>query len=357
MPLERLYGLATGIGSLPHSSPAEALQLIFTSFKEIPHWPQLPRRSADEGFVAQYLQPLLTREIIAVNQNGSPYFCATKPGWDERFLNFFELLLAASPPEAEESEFAMTQEAAAGFYAFLEKGGSLPSATRCVKGQISGPVTAGFFVADQDGRPAFYSDMLRELLAGTLARQAAWQVQRLAALGYPVLLFIDDPGIYSYGSSSAVGLGKREIQESLLKVIEGIHGKGALAGGHCCAGADWSLLLELPLEMLSFDAYSYFPSLLVYSDALISFLTGGGVLAWGIVPTSEAVLQESSASLLERLEQNMESLVKKGVPEDRLKKQLIITPSCGAGTLTIELAERIYRLAAELSSKICLDYA
>lgn len=356
MPLEQLYGLATGIGSLPHGSPAEALQLIFTSFKEIPHWPQLPRRSADEGFVAQYLQPLLTRQIIALNQNGSPYFCAADPGWDERFVDFLEMLLADPLPGKEESGLAMTPEAAAGFYTFLEQGGSFSSATRCVKGQISGPVTAGFFVSDQDGRPSFYSDMLRELLAGTLAGQAAWQARCLAALGYPVLLFIDDPAIYSYGSSSAVGLGKREIQESLQEVIEGIHGQGALAGAHCCAGADWSLLLELPLEMVSFDAYSYFSSLLVYSDALIPFLSAGGVLAWGIVPTSEAVLQESADSLLERLGHNIETLVKKGVPEDRLKKQLIITPSCGAGTLSIELAERIYRLAAELSDRIRLNY-
>ena len=192
---------------------------------------------------------------------------------------------------------------------------------------------------------------MREIINLVLARQAKWQVEKLKSLGFPVLLFIDDP-IYGYGSSTAVGLGREEIQDSLKAVIDPIHVSGGFTGIHCCAGADWSLLLELDLDVLSFDAFGYLPSLLGYSEQLNLFLNQGGVLAWGIVPTGEAAFQEDTSTLEKHLKNGMEALVKRGVDENRLNRQVMITPSCGTGTLSLELAERIYRLTVELQEKI-----
>jgi hypothetical protein len=348
MPVEELYGFATGIGSTPHTCPGEALALIDTYLKAVPHWPQLPRRSAAEGFAAQYLAPLFKRGLIALNAAGSPYFTTDDPHWEARAFSFYEMLL----DEKNLAEFAFPQEAAAGFYAFLESAERFPGAALCVKGQISGPVTLGFQVNDPYGRPSFYDDTLREILVKTLAGQARWQTQCLKSLGLPALVFIDDPGLYGYGSSISVGLGRSEIQSALGEVIEGIRGAGGMTGVHCCAGPDWSLLLELPLEMISFDAYAYFSSLQVYSKALDLFLANGGALAWGIVPASEQALEEDAGSLQRLLFERMETLAGQGVNEARLRRQLMITPSCGTGTLQPVLAERIYRLTASLADRL-----
>jgi methionine synthase II (cobalamin-independent) len=348
MPAEELYGLATGIGSTPHTVPGEALDLIFTYLKQIPHWPQLPRRGAAEGFSAQYLTPLLKRELIAFNDTGSPCFTAADPRWDERSCRFYEMLL----DEANLPEFAFPPDAAAGFYAFLAGRDRFTGETRCVKGQISGPVTVGFQVADPQGRPAFYNDALREILVKTLAEQARWQALALRELGLPVLIFIDDPGIFSYGSSAAVGLGRAEIQAGLTEIIEAVRAAGGLTGVHCCAGPDWSLLLELPLDLVSFDAYGYFPSLQVYGEALDRFLAAGGALAWGLVPASEQAMAEDASSLLRLLNQKVAALAAGGVDEARLRRQLIITPSCGLGTRPQELAERVYSLTAALAESL-----
>jgi hypothetical protein len=348
--LERLFGLSTGIGSLPHTTAAEALELVDTYFNQIPHWPQLPRRNKAEGFISQYLAPLIKREIVVFDAAGSPYFCTEHPQWEERCLQFYELLLNEDRPELL-AEFAFPVESAAGFYTFIDECRPLPGAALCVKGQLSGPVTVGFQVTGENRTPSFYNPSLREIIVKTLAAQARWQTRCLQSRGLPALLFIDDPGIYSFGSSSAVGLGRAEIQAGLSEIIEAIAAEGGLSGVHCCAGTDWSLLLELPLDLVSFDAYGYFPSMQVYGEALERFLARGGALAWGIVPTNEDAFEQDPASLCRMLEQKMETLARQGVDQARLRRQFIITPACGAGTLSVELAERIYRLTAELTDE------
>ncbi|MEW5785807.1 MAG: methionine synthase [Bacillota bacterium] len=352
MELEKLFGLATGIGSLPYTATAEALGVVFTYCKAIPHWPQLPRRNTAEGFAAQYLAPLFQRQIVSLGSNGASYFCRESRGWDDRVLQFYELLLAVEADGTGLEEFAFPPASAAGFYAFLENWERFPAEALCLKGQLSGPVTVGFQVKDNEGKPSFYNPSLREILVKTLAAQARWQAGRLAAAGLPALVFIDDPGLYCFGSSSAVGLGRETIQEALAEVIAGIRAGGGLVGAHCCAGTDWSLLFELPLDLVSFDAYEYFPSMQVYASALDRFLKRGGALAWGIVPTSEKAAQEDAASLTRLLDQKIETLVSQGVNQTRVRRQKIITPACGTATLSPDLAERIYRLTAALAGGI-----
>lgn len=349
---EQYYGLATGIGSLPYSSPDQAVDLIVSCFKQIPHWPQLPRRGSEEGLVSQYLHILLRQNIISLDEQQA-VFCADHPHWDQNLMELYGLLLEdPSCGESKSNHFALPASSAAGFYEFVRRVPELPGSVLCLKGQVCGPVTVGFQVTDPQKRPSFYSDMLREIINHVLARQAGWQARALKALGFPALLFIDDPAIYGYGSSASVGLGRQEIQDSLEVIIEQIRSGGGFTGAHCCAGIDWSLLLELDLDVLNFDAYGYLSSMMVYSEQLNSFLSRGGVLAWGIVPTSEAAWQEDSRSLLERLQRGMEALAKRGVDEERLNRQFMITPSCGTGTLTVELAERIYCLTAELAARL-----
>jgi hypothetical protein len=50
-------GAITGIGSLPHTDPTAAVQLVAELCPEIPFWPQLPQRSRGELMVEQALTP------------------------------------------------------------------------------------------------------------------------------------------------------------------------------------------------------------------------------------------------------------------------------------------------------------
>jgi len=101
-----------------------------------------------------------------------------------------------------------------------------------------------------------------------LAAAACWQARQLQAFGSPALIFVDEPALYHYGTSTAVGLGRPEIEASLEEIFTAVRSTGGLTGLHSCAGNDWSLVTGLSLDIINFDAYDYFSSLLVYSDLL-----------------------------------------------------------------------------------------
>ena len=76
------------------------------------------------------------------------------------------------------------------------------------------------------------------------------------------------------------------------------------------------------------------------------------MVAWGIVPTSEAITRETAETLAVRLGEAWRHLSARGIAVNRLMEQALITPSCGAGTLTIELAEKVYELTDMVAIKI-----
>jgi hypothetical protein len=105
------------------------------------------------------------------------------------------------------------------------------------------------------------------------------------------------------------------------------------------------------VDILNFDAYGYLETLSLYPRELRAFLERGGILAWGIVPTNDAIRNEDVRSLAQRIRSGLETLTRKGIDPDLLRRA-ILTPSCGTGSLPIPLAERVFQVTSELS--ICL---
>jgi len=61
-------------------------------------------------------------------------------------------------------------------------------------------------------------------------------------------------------------------------------------------------------------------------------------------------------SLVERLHEAMNLLVRKGIPFDDLIASALITPSCGTGSLSEPTAERILELTAQVSAEMRRRY-
>jgi len=359
--MEFLYGSATGVGSLPHRDVSAALRLVKENLPRGPHWPQLPNIGSDGGFIRQYLSFLIDLNIIALKKGETPFFSNGDEVWPEKEQGFYELYLEMQESEEKESRvldlFAFPHHEAKGFYSFLEEDWSTAAGEKpdFVKGHITGPLSLGLQVTSADGKAAFYPDNLRDILVKNLVLHGRSQVRALKKTGAPVVIFIDEPALLAYGQSMYASLAAGDIMASLEEIILALREEGAIVGVHCCAGIDWSLLFNLPLDIVSFDAYSYFDSLLVYAEDADSFLKRGGILAWGLVPTAGAAIDtEEISSLEKRFEEGIERLVKKGLSPQRLRKQYMLTPSCGTATLTIEQAEKVYRLTADLKTAISL---
>jgi hypothetical protein len=83
-----------------------------------------------------------------------------------------------------------------------------------------------------------------------------------------------------------------------------------------------------------------------------AFLEKGGILAWGIVPTSQAVQKESVESLEARLMNLVEQLSAQGMDKQQILDQSMLTPSCGTGTLKKADADKVIELLCGLARKM-----
>lgn len=340
------YSMTTGIGSLPYEKAAPALALIDPGL-DIPHWPQLPRRGAEEGFVRQFLSPLIDHGLL-VPDGEKLVFPTDALDWADRLAAFYALYLAVEEGDKTALEsFAIPREAATGFWAFLDRLGR-GDPRPLIKGQIVGPLTAGFQLTDAAGRPAYYDEQVRDVIVRSLSLSARWQAGMLARHAERVLLFIDEPGISIYGQSTFITVTREMIVEDMGAMVSAVADGGAVSGIHSCAAVDWSLLYDAGPDVVSFDAYEYFDSLRPFRQETLDYLERGGILAWGIVPTSEKARRETGATLSARLQGHWRELAEWGAPAERVMAQALITPACGTGTLEPDLAERIYSLTQQI---------
>src|SRR4030066_1873481 len=172
-----------------------------------------------------------------------------------------------------------------------------------VKGHVTGPLSWGLTVTDENKRSILYHEVLGDAVPKLLKLKAAWQENELKKISKNTIMFVDEPYMAACGSSVAAGAFSKpeKIAEMIDEVFEGISG---LKGIHCCGNTDWSILLKTKMDILNFDAYAYAQSLSLYPDEVKKFITRGGCVGWGIVPNqTEPLNKESVASLKDRLEE------------------------------------------------------
>lgn len=333
--------LATAIGSLPHTDPAQACLLVKKYLPQIPVWPQLPRRSFLENMYVQFSQGL-PGVVVGEERIGVERSRDLTPELEK----LYDAYLKNSP-----ESYALALDYAAGFYAFLNTELGSPLA---LKGQVTGPFSFGLAVTEENRRPTLYDETLADAIAKLLKLKAAWQERKLRELSSNTIIFVDEPYFSALGSAF-VSFPKEQAVKLLEEVLSGIVG---LKGVHCCANTDWSLLLATSLDILSLDAYNYIQSFTLYPQEVKAFLQRGGIIAWGIVPNEEqALVKETVASLRDRLEEGMSPLTRKGIRYNDIIQQSLLTPSCGLSSLSLEAAERALELLAGLSQALHSRYA
>ena len=333
--------LPTAIGSMPHTDPSEACGQVICYLKDIPAWPQLPKRSFLENMYVQF----------------SPSFPGVVVKEDSIYINRSQDLaqpleqLYAAYLENNIDKYPVSSENAAGLHCFLALKNLSPLA---VKGQIIGPVSWGLSVADDSHRAIIYDDTLADAAAKLLRLKASWQERALSQICRNTIIFVDEPYMASFGSAF-FAVSREKVISLLEEVFSGI---SQLKGVHCCGNTDWSVLLNTSADILSFDTYNYAQSLSLYPSEVKKFLDRKGTIAWGIVPNNEESLaKESVASLQDRLEEAMAPFTRKGIRFKQLIEQGLLTPSCGLGAIANkEAAAQALELLAELSLKIRKRY-
>lgn len=340
------------IGSLPVSTHQAAIDLILATTPEVPLWPQLPKKPR-EGMVRQFLSgfPGL------VDEGNRFWVDSTGDAFSQEMTAFYEDYLQAvdAPSQPPPPRFSLGPDSAAGFELFCAAIRQRNPPFISLKGQVTGPITTGIGARDRHGNAILYDDNLRDMLIKHLSLKAVWQTRQLCQFTGAVspIIFIDEPGLVSFGSSGFAGVSSEMVTSAVGEVIEAIQLAGGLAGVHICANGDWGPALASRADILSFDAYSYFPNLLLFRRELTEYLHRGGMLAWGIVPTGDPdlVARASVDSLYGLWLQQLEKLATFGFSEQQLMEQTFIAPACGTGSLSEELAIKVLNLTSTLAKK------
>jgi len=335
---------ATAIGSYPHNNVDDACDLILKTLPEIPCWPQLPERDMNEEMLVQYTEGLPFLKIDPVKK--SVYVDMPEDNTD-KLEEFYNNYMSEDP-----GLFALSDSHALGFSNMTrllkEK---KPEGLRAIKGQIVGPITLAGSLKDPEQIAMLHNPVLFDVIVKLLAMKACWQLDQYAAFGLPRIIFLDEPYLSSYGSAFA-SLKKEQIVESLNEIFLAIHNRESLSGIHCCGNTDWTMLMETQVDIINFDAFGYMDTMLIYKKEVRTFLERGGIMAWGIVPTTDSIKDVTIGDLMDKMTSAVDRLVDSGIDQKLIIENSLITPSCGTGTMPLAEAEKAMTLTHELTIKL-----
>jgi len=329
----------TGIGSLPHSSVDDALQTAFRV--DIPYLPQLPQLSNHEFMLSHALDGL-----PGLESDPEGMVTVDLKKWRKGYLEYEERLRVALE-DGDPSGFLPAESSNAALRPFLAR--IKENGIKRAKAQIAGPMTVQWSLrtTEQLFPPApVMTQVTRTVMAKSLALAEAIQ-----DAGAKPILFLDEPGLYAFSPRQPNHI---VLLQELKIIIMALHKREVEVGLHCCSDADWHALMDLELDILAIDAQLSLPSLLKSSDALLSFSSGGGQLALGVIPTGKEPAGRVS-ELFSHFEDRIQTLEKyfrtRASTFERILSRSLLTPACGMAFLEPKRAQDAHaQLAAFQSS-------
>ena len=327
--------LTTAMAVMPHKDVDRALEVALSL--DVPFWPQLPLVNYYEDMYVQ----------------ASEHFPGILLDMEERTLKFshekfmaeFESTLA----RFEDADyFDISPEYSVVYQRFLEMDLSeMPG----IRGQLEGPISFGFNVVDERGRPILFDDTVRPFLMEFMAKRANVQLARLKERNTKAFMFIDEPGLqFLFSAMSGYGdVAAKADMEVFFSLIE------RPRGVHLCGNPDWDFLLTMDIDVLSLDTYSNAEVFVAYAPSIQSYLKRGGSLVWGIVPTNaEPFGQEDIHSLERRVTGVWDALAKSGIDREEMLARSMLSPAtcCLVNPDGEKTVERAFACVQELSVRL-----
>ena len=347
--------LGSAIGSMPFSNVDHAIDVSLGKL-DCPIWPQLSAFGLKEQMEIQYSENI-PRAIID-EEKGRMYFDTTGDYSDE-FAEFYEAYMVAMDPDdgtGDCSAMAISEGYSHGIYALEKRLQESNAKLPWLKVQTTGPISFALTIVDENKRALWYNEEFRDVVVKAMAMKSRWQIQKFRPYAENIICFIDEPILSAFGSSTYVSVNRDDVVAALGECVEAVHMDGGLAGTHCCGNTEWSILIDAGVDIVNFDAFEFGETIAMYADSVKAFLAKGGILAWGVVPTSLAIREQSCESLCTQLEKVMDHLAATGIDKQTIVEQAIVTPSCGTGSMDESDAERVFDMVQQVSTAMKAKY-
>jgi hypothetical protein len=312
-------GTATAIGSLPHTDAQRAAAFVLRVIPDLPAAPQLPRRSAREGMLAQWLVSL---PEIVVHENGALELDRSADG---------------GPPVPE-----LHDDTHGGLLAFLDLAARQPRPPARVKVQITGPLTLGLALDDL-GMETTRAFSRGAQCARSWARTVVRRVREVLPEA-EVVMFFDEPGLVAFDRD----VPPIDVEAASDLLSGALAAPGCTVGVHVCGAGALPVALAAGPDILGVEAH---PRLVGHAASLARFLDGGGYIAWGAVPTDRPI-GEQAAPLWKSLVELWCEITRRGCDPVQLRQQALVTPACGLADHGTSQAELALRLAREVAERV-----
>jgi len=299
----------TAMGIMPHLDIDKALDLASTL--DIPFWPQLPKVSFYEDM---YVQASENFPGIVIDSDNKKLSLDT--------VRFEKELSVYSKRMREPEIFTLSIDYSAVYHRLLERE---LQGYHAIRGQVIGPVSFGFRVTDENARPIIYDDGIRTLLFDFLQRKVNIQYQELRQKNRNAFVWLDEPGL-GWVFSGLSGYNDIQTREEYRYFLSGMEGPKAM---HLCANVNLPYLLNLGVEILSFDSYQIEVMPKGYANAISEFVEAGGIISWGIVPIDSWNLEKETLETLAEVLSGYWEVVSNNstVSAKQIAQQALIAPA------------------------------
>ena len=286
----------TGVGSLPHTDPAEAARFV-TATTDVAYLAQLPSRHGEEGMLRQW-------------GDGMCGCGAVDSGYG----------LAYGAPPGPRHE------------AFVGAGNVLDAMTgSMLKTQATGPVTlaAAMLAAGHPGTGLW--PCVVATLNGRIADHVRWIEERRP--GLDVLLVLDEPALTAVTGAEGFPIRPGDAVAGLREVVAA---SPVPTGLHCCGETDWGLVASLEPAVISWDVTTLARGL-DDAEPVAAAIAAGTRIIWGVAP-SVPLPVSGSTGVLGALATATTRLIVAGAPAAALIEDAWFSPACGLAGVSVEQA-------------------
>jgi hypothetical protein len=322
-------GVATAIGSLPHSDAVQASELVLNALPELPCAPQLPARSPHEGMLAAWLRAL---PEVVVDDDG------------EMELRTPQADSSGGSSRDARIDASFDPDAHGGLLTFLDLAAQRPESPRAIKVQVTGPLTLGLALHELGmssgrafGRAAQCSTAWARALVDIVQRRVPQS---------EVVLFFDEPGLVAWSHDDIDPALDDEMASDLLSAT--LANVDCVVGVHVCGEGALDIALAAGPDIVGVEAK---PWVTGHAVTLSRLLDRGGYVAWGAVPTDRPV-GEQPTQLWKALVDLWCELTRRGCDPVKLRQQALITPACGMARHGIGQAEHALDLCNALGERV-----
>lgn len=337
--------------ALPLIDPERAWAFVFQHTPHLPGWPRLPRRSFLEAPTIQLCEGFPG----VIFENDHIYIDEV---W-ERDTLLDKLYIAYLADDFDYGQISPEYAACLGMLIADSKQDahpvsvfSLPAASTgdrtppllAAKGQIVGPLTWAAETLDGEGRPILYNDELPDIVAKHLRLKAGWQERVLHRMTPTSLVLIEEP-LLAVGGIDSLPFGRDRCASLVQDTL------GGLAGlrGVCCPYPADSIVLNLPINVLSLDVSDLAGPDERGLETLRTFVGRGGFVIWAIVPADRSLAGLTTDELVARLLAWLEAVAPDEEQRARLAGMSMVAIAGNLAEVEEWRAEQSLGLVADLS--------